>query len=329
MSSFLITGAGLVGSWVARELHDLGHQVTLFDVAPQPEALRHWAPSDLIPVIRGDLQSIPELLSALQIANAETILHTASFLTAGVRERPYAGVQVNLMGTVNVLEAARLAGVGRVVFCSSGSVYSGMPGGWKPGADEDFPLRAVSGRPKNLYAVCKLASEQIGFTYHDLYGYDFVALRFGGVYGPWQGAMSGLPGRFVKKVVEPMIQGKPGEFDQAGAPGVASGMARPLLNLAYCRDCSHGVVRAALAEGDVTGSYDIMSGEVSVPDFVDTVRRVLPGIEIHGLPEDAPGRGESPAAQLTAAGQKLGFTPQFPLETALRDYVYWASKWLR
>ncbi len=127
MSSLLITGAGFVGSWVARELLDLGHKATLFDVAPQMDALRHWVDPEGVPIIRGDLQNIPEILDAIEKSEAEAVLHLASFLTAGVRERPYAGVQVNLMGTVNVLEAARLKRLRRVVFCSSASVYGGLP----------------------------------------------------------------------------------------------------------------------------------------------------------------------------------------------------------
>jgi len=160
MSSLLITGAGFVGSWVARELLDLGHKATLFDVAPQMDALRHWVDPEGVPIIRGDLQNIPEILDAIEKSEAEAVLHLASFLTAGVRERPYAGVQVNLMGTVNVLEAARLKRLRRVVFCSSASVYGGVPRSVPAGQEEDFLLRAVSERPRNLYAVCKLASEQ-------------------------------------------------------------------------------------------------------------------------------------------------------------------------
>ncbi|MEK7216658.1 MAG: NAD(P)-dependent oxidoreductase, partial [Chloroflexota bacterium] len=218
MGSFVVTGAGLVGSWVARELTDMGHQVTLFDVAPPMQALSHWVDLDRVKLVRGDLQSLPEIINVIQEAKPEAVLHTASFLTAGVRERPYAGVQVNFMGTVNVLEAARIFGVPRVVFCSSGTVYTGMPGGLSMGKDEDFAMRVVSQRPRGLYAVCKLACEHVGYTYHDLYGMEFVAVRFGGVYGPWQGAMSGLPGRFVRKAVEPLIQGRVGEFDRAGMP---------------------------------------------------------------------------------------------------------------
>ena len=116
MSSLLITGAGFVGSWVARELLDLGHKATLFDVAPQMDALRHWVDPEGVPIIRGDLQNIPEILDAIEKSEAEAVLHLASFLTAGVRERPYAGVQVNLMGTVNVLDAP--ASRGCVAWCS-------------------------------------------------------------------------------------------------------------------------------------------------------------------------------------------------------------------
>ncbi len=140
--------------------------------------------------------------------------------------------------------------------------------------------------------------------------------------------MSGLPGRFVKKVVEPMIQGRPGEFDLAGIPGAASGRVGPTMNLAYCRDCAHGVVVAGLADGDVGGSYDITSGEVTVADFVETVRRVLPGLEIRGVPSLGPSQGSSQPPQLVAASERLGFEVQYPLEAALRDYVHWAGKWL-
>lgn len=326
MGSYVVTGAGMVGSWVARELTDLGHRVTLFDVAPPMQALSHWVDLDRVGLVRGDLQSLPEILNVVQEASPDAVLHTAGFLTAGVRERPYAGIQVNFMGTVNVLEAARIFGVPRVVFCSSGTVYTGIPDGLAMGRNEDFAMRVISQRPKGLYAVCKLAGEHIGYTYHDLYGMEFAAVRFGGVYGPWQGAVSGLPGRFVRKAVEPLIQGRVGEFDRAGMPGAAYGLERATINLAYARDCAHGVVLAGTVPGDVTGGYDIASGDVSISDFVAALKTAFPGAELTGVP-DVPAM-PSPPPGFTAAKQKLGYEPQYPIARALQDYAEWARRWL-
>ncbi len=190
--SVLITGAGLVGSYAAAQLSGMGERVVLFDVAPSWENLRRVPGLEGVEVVRGDILDFPDLLRVIKEKGVNRIIHTAAFLTAGARERPYAAIRVNILGTANVLEAARNLDIERVVFTSSVTVYYGSYSETDEAVadepqSEDFSFRAISQRPRGVYPTTKLACEHLGLSYRDLYGVDFVAVRFAGVFGPWQG----------------------------------------------------------------------------------------------------------------------------------------------
>src|SRR5262249_49419617 len=150
----LVTGAGLVGTLVAERLATRGQQAILFDVAFSADNVEEHVGGLDVPLVRGDITEISELIGAINTHHVERIIPTASFLTSTVAVRPVAGVRTNLMGTLGVLEAARLAGLQRVVFCSANTVTMGKT--WTDTSvpvSEDLAVHLVSEYPPTIYGT--------------------------------------------------------------------------------------------------------------------------------------------------------------------------------
>ncbi len=157
----LITGAGMLGSLAAaRIVSERGERPVLYDIGFSERNLSERLAGGSVELVKGDIGDIGDLLRAVESYGVDRIIHTASLLTRDLIPRPVAGVRVNVMGTLNVLEAVRLAGLRRVVFCSSTVVTMGRRR-VAPADDtvEDFTLSVVSEYPPSLYASMKLASE--------------------------------------------------------------------------------------------------------------------------------------------------------------------------
>ncbi|MBX5492406.1 MAG: NAD(P)-dependent oxidoreductase [Chloroflexi bacterium] len=319
----LVTGAGLVGSLCAAQLLEHGEQPVLYDLAPSLPNLAERLPLDRVPLVRGDLADLSDLLAALRAHRVRAIIHTAGLLTWMVNQRPAAGVRTNLVGTLHVLEAARLAEVSRVVFCSSSTVYFGRreaPPGPLP---EDLPLHVVTERPPTVYAAMKLAGEWLGLTYTDRYGLDFAAVRFGAVFGPWRGQPGGGPSQRVQALVEAAHAGRPAAL-------LAGDLAHPGHDYVYAPDAAQGAVRAALAPTVPSRVYNISLGRTyTLRDIADSLERLtgrpLP-ITIAGEGSLSGYSGPPIALDTTRARAELGFAPAFDLEAALRDYLAWLAR---
>ena len=318
----LITGGGLVGiTTAARLVRERGERPVLYDIAFSAENLRDLLPPGGATLIPGDITDASELIRALKVHRIERIIHTAGLLTGAIRERPYAGARVNLMGTVTVFEAARLAGIKRVVFCSSNTVALGVQGAPPAqGLPEDFALRVVSEFPPSVYAALKLAGEWLGHTYFQEYGLEVVSLRLGGVFGPWRGVPSGGPSKLVRQLIEGAWQGRPSRVTRAE-------LARGGVDYIYSTDVAQATVKAAYADSLPGRVYNIAMGRLyDVSQILQVVEQVsgmrievevvegssFSGYTSHGQPAD-----------LRRARAELGWELQFPMEEAIRDYLAW------
>ncbi len=321
----LITGAGIVGTLAAKRLIDMGERPVLYEIAPQMANIASYIDPNKVKLIRGDILDLPDLLRAIKGENVDRIIHTASFLTAAVRERPYAGAKVNLFGTMTILEAARLTNIRRVVFCSSNTVQMGTY--WEPSTKpfiEDFPMTAISGRPRSVYGVLKLASEWIGLDYFERYGVDFVAVRFAGVFGPWKGVPSGLPTRMMKEFIEKPLAGKPVYIDDPTLTW--SGYEE----LVYAKDAANSTVLACNATDPVSRIYNITMGRAyTFDELLKIVGKKFPGTKIDvvkinpGAVGGYPYKREQPT-DISRARSELGYEPEFgTFEKAIEDYAEW------
>jgi UDP-glucose 4-epimerase len=175
---YLVTGgAGFIGSHIARKLVSMGEQVRVFDnfFAGKIENLQGL--EDAVEIIRGDILDPALLAEAMQ--GVEVVLHQAALRSVPFSvENPALVNRVNVEGTVNVLIAARDAGVKRVVYASSSSVYGNSR--LLPKNEQQLPS------PISPYAVSKLTGEYYCRVFTELYGVETVSLRYFNVYGPRQ-----------------------------------------------------------------------------------------------------------------------------------------------
>lgn len=329
--SVLVTGAGLVGSYAAARLMEMGERPVLYDVAPSWENLRRVPGLEKAEVVRGDILDFPDLARVIKEKGVDRIVHTAGLLTAAARERPYTAVKVNILGTANILEAARTLGMARVVFTSSATVYYGSfsaPGEEPQG--EDFSLRVLSQRPRGVYPTTKLAGEHLGLNYRDFYGVEFVALRFAGVFGPWQGPVSGLPGMALKELAErPMGE----SVVRIGRHLVWPGKE----DFLYMKDAAQSAVLACFASpkafGEASPVYNVSMGQwYEFEEVLEILQEVYPQVEfqvVEGGEATAGGYPQVPKKllDLSRARQELGYRPEYPMGEALLDYRRWLEKW--
>ena len=145
----LVIGAGLIGSQVARILVERGEKPVLMDVAAQREAIGEIVDLAKVTLIAGDVLRPLSIVDALRTHDITRIAHTAAnpLLTLGAQSEPYAAINLNIMGTVNVLEAARITGLKRVVVSSSSVLNHYLDGGADGG---DFGQRGGVPAPDHV-----------------------------------------------------------------------------------------------------------------------------------------------------------------------------------
>ena len=179
--------------------------------------------------------------------DVDRIIHTAAYpsFTGGGSLAPVATVHVNVMGTVNVLEAARMLDVHRVVLCSSASLYVSVEGGSDRGApwkEESYPWTST------VYATTKLATEYLGLNYWSEFGLDVVAVRLNGVFGPSPSGSAGISAVSMERWLRDALAGTPVVIDY------------PRLEWVYCKDAARGALLAASIDDPETRVFNIGMG---------------------------------------------------------------------
>ncbi|TCH95971.1 NAD-dependent epimerase/dehydratase family protein [Roseococcus sp. SYP-B2431] len=210
---FIIIGGGsLVGSATAAELLDAGAaEVRLFDNFSMgaESAVAHLKDHPRLKVIRGDVMRMGDLLSALEGCDGALLL--AAYMTLNMDRDPWGGLDVNIRGVQNALEAAATRGVKKVVFASSNAVY-----GYGPGIQGDLvettPFFSEGAPPAAiLYGASKIIGEQLCRTYTAKRGLPHVVLRYSTVYGERQHhrAANAL---YIIETLEKLRKGEPPEI---------------------------------------------------------------------------------------------------------------------
>lgn len=321
----LITGAGLVGSLAAKILVDRGEKPILYDISPQRDCLEAFLDLNRIKIVRGDILDLPDLIRVVQEEKIDRIIHTAGLLTVAAKERPYSAVKVNIGGMANVLEAARLTGLKRVVFTSAGAVTAGaLPNFRGKSVPEDIPIKCLSEKPPGVYAITKLAAEWLGLTYFDTYKVDFVALRFAAVFGPWPGTPGGFPPMVMKELIE-----KP--FRQGTTVVDPSMTWSGVIEFVYAKDCANATVLASIADAAKLKQrvYNIGTGRFyTFEEVMAAVKKTIPQADIIVKEISKSGLGgypsrSVPARDISKAEEELGFKPAYDIENAIKDYVDW------
>jgi UDP-glucose 4-epimerase len=291
----LVTGgAGFIGSHVVDRLLAAGMTPRIFDLR---ESAYH-APDEVETVV-GDLLDRDALERALEGCDAVAHLAAAADVD-DVARCPVEAEAVNSRGTLNVLEAVRRVGVGRVVYASTIWVYGNATGA----VDEDDAL----GLPDHLYTATKLAGEMYCRSYGALYDLDCTILRFGIPYGPRARPAGVLP-IFVRKAL-------------AGEALTIAGEGLQSRRFVYVEDLADGVVRglAPAASGRV---YNLVGDEsVTVRGIADTVRDLVGDVDVVHTPARA---ADFAGAEVSGAraDAELGWRPATSFAEGVARYLEW------
>ena len=309
MASFLITGgAGFVGSHLVEELLRRGEQVRVLDNFSTSKRENIGSFLDNVELIEGDIRSYHTVRDAVD--NVDIILHQGALpsVPRSVKD-PLTTNEVNVSGTLNILDAARDAGVTRVVFASSSSVY---------GANQEIPKREeMLPMPISPYAVSKLTGEKYCEVFSQIYGLETVVLRYFNVFGPRQDPQSSYAA-FIPRFIVGIAEGK--EL-------TINGDGRQSRDFTFVSNVVDANLRAAQAE-DVGGQvFNVACGSsLTVNEVVDVIRETLgtQGNVKHGPP--APGDVPHSLADISRAREHLGYEPLVPAAEGLRRAVQWFRK---
>jgi UDP-glucose 4-epimerase len=305
----LITGgAGMIGSTIADQLVAAGAaEVVVLDslVRGRLDNLADAMAAGPVTVVEGDIRDRDLLAHVTD--GIDVVFHQAAIRITQCAEEPRLALEVLADGTYNVLEAAVTAGVGKVVAASSASVY---------GLAEEFPTteRQHPYDNRTIYGACKSFLEGLLRSFNEMYGLDYVALRYFNVYGP----RMDVHGVYTEVLVRWM------ERIAAGRPPLILGDGTQTMDFVYVDDVARAnILAAASAASDEV--FNVASGtETSLRELAEALVTVM-GADL--APEFGPARSVNPVprrlADTSLAAERLGFTAGVDLAEGLRRLVAW------
>lgn len=309
----LITGGmGVIGAETSRKFVREGHRPVILARHRDDKLVGDIV--DAIDFEAGDILDMPRLLGVIKQHKVTHIVHAAAFVGAMSAANPALSIQVNVIGTVNVLEAARLFEVKRVVYTSAKGIYGPFLGEYGPPHYRPIP-EDMPKNPQRIYDSAKLMSEQAVLYYANNFGIDVAVLRFATTYGPGKTARHGKMGVTSQIVENP--------FHRIVFRHPYGSEAKD--DFIYNKDFALGIYRATVAERVPSRVYNIGSGQgVSLNDIAAVVRKHLPGAEIEIGPGDNflgmpyPPHG---VYDVNRARNELGFETEYDIERAIADYI--------
>ena len=306
MAQYLVTGgAGFIGSHLCRRLLASGCAVRVLDDLSSGRRENLAVLDGEVDLVEGDLRD--EALVSAALSGVDYVLHHAAVASVQTSiERPRFEQEVNAVGTLQLFEAARRAGVRRVVFAASAASYGNDP--TAPKREEMLPA------PESPYAISKIAGEYYARVYSSLYGLEVVCLRYFNVFGPRQDPSSPYSG-VISIFAERML---------AGAAPTVFGDGGQSRDFVYVDNVVEANMRACATPGIAGRVYNIGCGRsASLLELVAALNRVL-GTAIE--PEFAPARPGDvriSLADITRAQRELGYEPVVHFEEGLEQTLAW------
>jgi UDP-glucose 4-epimerase len=308
----LITGGmGVIGAETSRKFVREGHRPVIFARHRDESLVRDIL--DKVDIELGSILDRARLAEVLKAHGITHIVHTAAYVGAMSAAHPAESVEINVMGTVNVLEAARAAAVERVVYTSAKGVYGPFRGEYGSPTyklvTENHPKD-----PKRIYDSAKLMGENATLYWGTL-GLDVVVLRFATTYGPGKTTRHGNMG-VTSQIVESPANGLPFRIAQGGDEKD---------DFIYNKDSALGIYLATTAKSLDSRIFNIGSGVgLSLKDFAAELRKDLPnavieigpGLNYLGSPYPMAG-----VYDISRARKELGYAPEFDLARGIADYL--------
>ena len=301
----LVTGgSGFIGSNIVRRLLELEHEAVVLDDLSSGFA-ENLVPG--VPFFEADVRDGAAVAAALE--DCDVVLHLAASVgNARSIDDPVKDSQINVIGTLNVLESARRQGLRRIVFSSSAGIFGELK---TLPIDEDHPQD-----PDSPYGASKLAAEKMCLVYNKLYGMHNVCLRYFNVYGVNQryDAYGNVIPIFADRILR-------------GVPMTIFGDGEQTRDFVNARDVAAANIAAATAGDDVDGPFNVGSGtRVTINDLAALMQRAA-GREV-GLEYAPPRKGDvrDSLAATAAAQAAFGFAPGVGLDEGLQEYLSWVRE---
>lgn len=308
-SVFLVTGgAGFIGSNLCEALTDMGYQVRCLDdlSTGRKENVEMFMDRPNYTFIKGDIKDPDTCMKACE--GADYVLNQAAWGSVPRSiEMPLFYEQNNIMGTLNMMEAARQNGVKKFVYASSSSVYGDHPVLPKKEGQE--------GKLLSPYALTKRTNEEYGRLYKKLYGLDTYGLRYFNVFGRRQdpnGAYAAVIPKFIKQLLD-------GEVPTINGDGKQS------RDFTYIDNVIEANLKACLAPGDAAGeAFNIAYGgrEYLIGIYDHLCRALGKKVEPHFGPDRA-GDIKHSNADITKARELLGYDPEYDFESGIALAIDW------
>ncbi|MGD8813984.1 MAG: SDR family oxidoreductase [Anaerolineales bacterium] len=308
MRALVTGGAGFIGSNIVKLLLEEGHTVVVLD--------------DLSSGFRSNLDPFPQVefiegdvRDPVSVSNAAKKVNVIFHLAASVGNRrsidnPVQDSQINVIGTLNILEAARNVGVKKVVYSSSAGIFGELK--YLP-ITEDHPTE-----PDTPYGVSKLAAEKLCLVYAKLYALEAICLRYFNVYGVNQ--RYDAYGNVMPIFARWLLNGQPLVIYDDGE------QTRDFVNVV---DVAWANLLAAQVEG-VSGVFNIASGTAITINHLATLMRSMGETDV-GVEYQPPRQGDvrHSLADISKAGEMLGYQPRVTIEAGLKEYMAWAVDEMR
>lgn len=301
---YLVTGgAGFIGSHLAARLAMRGDAVRIFDNFSTGHKANVIAIGGRVEIVRGDLRDEEAVRRAMD--GVSVVFHQAADPSVPRSiDDPRTCYDINVLGTLNVLLAARDAGVRRVVFASSCAVYGDSP--ILPKSEQLAP------EPASPYAASKLAGEELCTVFARVWGLETVSLRYFNVYGPRQDPKSAYA-PVIPRFLQALLRGE---------RPVIYGDGGQTRDFVYVGDVVQANLLAAEAPGIAGRVFNIAAGR-----SVSLYQLLLLMADLLGVPPKAehlpprPGDVRHSAADIRAARQALGYEPMVRLEEGLESTI--------
>jgi UDP-glucuronate 4-epimerase len=315
MKVLITGGAGFIGSACAKKLMDRGDKVVLidnfndyYDPKLKHDRIKKFLKGYNFKLYKGDIRDEKILEKIFKQEKIDKVIHLAAM--AGVRyaiKFPLLYEDVNIKGTMNLLEMAVKYKIKNFIFASSSSVYGNNK---KVPFSETDPVDT----PISPYAATKKATELMAYVYHHLYGLNVTALRYFTVYGPW-----GRPDMALFKFTKNILIGKPIEVYNRGK------MSR---NFTYIDDIVSGTLKVL----DKCKGYNLMNiggdREETLTRYIEVLENCIGKKAKKKLLPMQPGDVPKTVADIRKL-RKLGWKPTMRIETGIAKFVEWYREYYR
>lgn len=310
--NIFVTGAGLIGTFAAKDLTTAGNKLILYDIKPSKEYIQKIINKQNVILIQGDIRDTTKITKLLLKYRCNTIVHAAAVLKEKIESNPVEGVSINVLGVASVAYAAKYSSVNKIIYCSSLSVYDYSKPTVIP-ITEGFQLS-----PAGIYDATKLSGEYILTNFCKTYGITSIILRLAGVYGYGLFQGGAWLGKQLQHLLEELINGKEAILYEKDFG---------TNEYVYVKDVAQAISKSTVSTVNKSYIFNIGSGCLtSTQDLFHQIKSLLPKAKIRLALEK--NRKSLPnflkrthPFDIERAKSVLEYRPKYDIKSGLADYI--------